>query len=235
MGLDELGPFDPQEKIIEYQLRKGGGKRLVDMSLAAFMEETASESPAPGGGSVSAYMGAVGAALATMVANLSSHKRGWDDRWEEFSDWADKGKAIQEDLLRLVDEDTLAFNAILEAFGLPKKTAEEQVERKAAIESATLQAIKVPYRVMKVASEGFEVARAMAKSGNPNSVSDAGVGVLALHACVEGAWLNVKINSAEMFEHPQVVDILKDGERLRARAEKEKSAVLALVNEQLDQ
>jgi glutamate formiminotransferase/formiminotetrahydrofolate cyclodeaminase len=233
MGLDELGPFDPQEKIIEYQLRKGGGKRLVDMSLSAFMEETASESPAPGGGSVSAYMGAVGTALATMVANLSSHKRGWDDRWEEFSDWAEKGKAIQEELLRLVDEDTQAFNGIMAAFGMPKKTAEEQESRKAAIETATLQAIKVPFQVMKVACEGFEVARAMASGGNPNSVSDAGVGALALHACVEGAWLNVKINSGDMDKHPQVIDILKDGEELRVRAEQERSAVLALVNEKL--
>jgi glutamate formiminotransferase/formiminotetrahydrofolate cyclodeaminase len=235
MGLDELGPFDPQEKIIEYQLRKGEGKRLVDMSLGAFMEETASESPAPGGGSVSAYMGAVGAALATMVANLSSHKRGWDERWEEFSDWAEKGKAIQEDLLRLVDEDTLAFNAIMAAFSLPKKTAEEVELRKAAIESATLQAIKVPYQVMKTACKGFEVARAMAASGNPNSVSDAGVGALALHACVEGAWLNVKINSADVMDHPQVIDILKDGEGLREHAEQERSGVLALVNEKLEQ
>jgi glutamate formiminotransferase/formiminotetrahydrofolate cyclodeaminase len=235
MGLDELGPFDPQEKIIEYQLRKGRGKRLVDMSLCAFMEETASESPAPGGGSVSAYMGAVGTALATMVANLSSHKRGWDERWEEFSDWAEKGKAIQEDLLRLVDEDTLAFNAIMAAFGMPKKTAEEQELRKAAIESATLQAIKVPFQVMKIATEGFEVARAMATIGNPNSISDAGVGALALHACVEGAWLNVKINSADLTEHPQVIDILKDGEELRMHAEQERAGILALVNEKLEQ
>ncbi|MEA3463383.1 MAG: glutamate formimidoyltransferase, partial [Bacteroidota bacterium] len=148
MGMDEQGPFDPGEKIIEYQLKKAGDKALVDMSLAAFMEETASESPAPGGGSVSAYMGAVGAALATMVANLSSHKRGWDDRWEEFSDWAERGKAIQERLLHLVDEDTLAFNEIMAAFGLPKKSPLEQEDRKAAIEAATLHAIEVPLEVM---------------------------------------------------------------------------------------
>jgi len=161
MGLDELGPFDPNEKIIEYQLRKGEGKALVDMSLAAFMEECASESPAPGGGSVSAYMGAVGVALATMVANLSSHKRGWDERWEEFSDWAEQGKAIQERLLQLVDEDTRAFNEIMSAFSLPKKSSKEQRARKAAIEAATLHAIEVPFEVMNVAYAGFEVAGAM--------------------------------------------------------------------------
>ncbi|MCP4647579.1 MAG: cyclodeaminase/cyclohydrolase family protein, partial [bacterium] len=184
----------------------------------AFMEETASESPAPGGGSISAYMGAMGAALTSMVANLSSHKRGWDERWEEFSEWAERGKAIQERLLHLVDEDTHAFNEIMEAFGLPKKSSEEQEIRKTAIESATLYAIKVPFEVMSVAEEGFEVAQAMAETGNPNSISDAGVGVLALHACVEGAWLNVKINALDMNMHEEVVSILGEGEMLRNRA-----------------
>lgn len=233
MGLDELGPFDPREKIIEYQLKKGDSKALVDMSLAAFMEETASESPAPGGGSVSAYMGASGAALTTMVANLSSHKRGWDERWEEFSDWAERGKAIQERLLHLVDEDTHAFNEIMTAFGLPGKSPEEQEVRKSAIEAATLHAIEVPFEVMSVAFEGFEVAQAMAESGNPNSVSDAGVGALALHASLEGAWLNVKINALDMPEHHEVKRILKDAEALRKRAENYKTLVLELVNEKL--
>jgi len=233
MGLDELGPFDPHEKIIEYQLKKGEAKLLVDMSLSAFMEETASESPAPGGGSVSAYMGAVGAALATMVANLSSHKRGWDDRWEEFSEWAERGKAIQERLLQLVDEDTRAFNGIMAAFGRPKKTTEEQEQRKAAIEAATLHAIEVPFEVMKVACEGFEVVHAMAESGNPNSISDAGVGALALHACVEGAWLNVKINSGDLGSHQKVLEILKEGEALRIHSEAHKKNILALVNKKL--
>jgi len=233
MGLDELGPFDPREKIIEYKLKSGAGSALVEMTLAAFMEETASESPAPGGGSVSAYMGAVGAALATMVANLSSHKRGWDERWEEFSDWADRGKAIQERLLQLVDEDTRAFNEIMAAFGLPKKSSEEQELRKAVIEAATLHAIEVPLEVMSVACEGFEVARAMAETGNPNSVSDAGVGALALHACVEGAWLNVKINSVDLDKHQEVAKMLREGEALRDRAIAQKNVVLDLVNEKL--
>ena len=233
MGLDELGPFDPHEKIIEYQLKKGEGKALVDMSLAAFMEETASESPAPGGGSVSAYMGAVGVALATMVANLSSHKRGWDDRWEEFSEWAERGKAIQERLLRLVDEDTHAFNEIMAAFGLPKMSSEEQKLRKAAIEAATLHAIEVPFEIMSVAFEGFEVVQAMAEFGNPNSLSDAGVGALALHACVEGAWLNVKTNAVDMVNHQEVIRILGEGEALRQRSNALKSSVLDLVNQKL--
>ncbi len=229
MGLDELGPFDPNEKVIEYQLKKGKDKALVDMSLTAFMEETASESPAPGGGSVSAYMGAVGAALATMVANLSSHKRGWDERWEEFSDWADRGKAIQERLLKLVDEDTLAFNAIMAAFGLPKKTPQEQELRKVAIEEATLHAIEVPLEVMKVAFKGFEVAQAMAEIGNPNSISDAGVGALALNACVEGAWLNVKINAGELQSHPEVLRMLREGVELKQQSDTQKTLIMNLI------
>lgn len=233
MGLDEQGPFDPQDKIIEYQLKKGDEKQLVDLSLRAFMEETASESPAPGGGSVSAYMGSVGVALASMVANLSSHKRGWDERWEEFSDWAERGKAIQERLLQLVDEDTRAFNAIMVAFGLPKKTMQEQELRKTAIEEATLRAIEVPLEVMKVAQEGFEVARAMVETGNPNSVSDAGVGALALHACVEGAWLNVRINSADLGQHEQVRRMLAEGEALRRHSELHRENILTLMNEKL--
>jgi len=235
MGLDELGPFDPHEKIIEYQMKKGEGKALVDMSLTAFMEETASESPAPGGGSVSAYMGAMGAALATMVANLSSHKRGWDEHWEEFSDWAERGKAIQERLLHLVDEDTRAFNGIMAAFGLPKKSAGEQEIRKSAIEAATLHAIEVPFEVMTVAYAGFEVAGAMAETGNPNSVSDAGVGALALHACIEGAWLNVKINAVDLNEHPQVQKIVANGTELIQNAESRKNQILEQINLKIGQ
>ncbi len=234
MGLDELGVFDPNEKIIEYQLRKGRSRELVDMTLRGFMEETASESPAPGGGSVSAYMGAVGAALATMVANLSSHKRGWDHRWEEFSDWADKGKAVQELLLQLVDEDTRAFNEIMAAFGLPKKSTEEKEARKAAIEAATLNAIEVPFLVMNTSFEGFQVAEAMADIGNPNSVSDAGVGALALYACIEGAWLNVKINAAGMKNHTRVEEILDAGSELLKSAEETKKRILTRVNEKIE-
>lgn len=233
MGLDELGPFDPEEKIIEYQLRKGGGKALIDMSLGSFMEETASESPAPGGGSISAYMGAMGAALATMVANLSSHKRGWDDRWEEFSDWAERGKVIQERLLQLVDEDTRAFNDIMAAFGLPKKSPQEKEARKAAIEAATLHAIEVPFEVMTVAYAGFEVARAMARTGNPNSVSDAGVGALALQASMEGAWLNVKINAGDLATHSRVLEILSEGEKLLLLGRTDRDQILELVNQKI--
>ena len=233
MGLNELGAFVPEEKIIEYQLQRGTEKELINLGLKAFMEETASESPAPGGGSVSAYMGSMGAALATMVANLSSHKRGWDERWEEFSDWADKGKAIQESLLRLVDEDTRAFNDIMGAFGLPNKSEEEQAARKEAIEAATLEAIEVPYQVMNTSFEGLEVTGAMADTGNPNSVSDAGVGALALHACIEGAWLNVKINAAELKNHPRVKEIMESGNELLKRADATKSRILARVNEKI--
>jgi glutamate formiminotransferase/formiminotetrahydrofolate cyclodeaminase len=233
MGLEELGPFDPMEKIIEYKLKKGEDKSLVEMSLTAFMEETASESPAPGGGSVSAYMGAVGAALATMVANLSSHKRGWDERWEEFSDWADRGKAIQERLLQLVDEDTRAFAGIMAAFGLPKKRGEEEKIRREAIESATLHAIKVPFEVMKVAFGGFGVVRAMAETGNPNSVSDAGVGALALQASMEGAWLNVKINAAGLPAHPDVLRILSEGEELIKLGYSAKELIMEVVNQKI--
>ena len=233
MGLDELGPFNPEEKIIEYQLKDRSGKQLVDMNLQEFMEETASESPAPGGGSVSAYMGSMGAALATMVANLSSHKRGWDERWEEFSDYAEQGKAIQEHLLVLVDEDTRAFNGIMEAFGLPKKTDEEKQVRQETITSATLQAIRVPFRVMETAYQGFQLAEAMVTDGNPNSVSDAGVGAIALQACMEGAWLNVKINAAALDTHPRVVEMLEKGAELLKKSVATRDRILGLVNKKI--
>lgn len=230
MGLDELAPFVPSEKIIEYCINDSG-KQLVDSTLTAFMEETASESPAPGGGSVSAYLGSLGAALNTMVANLSSHKRGWDERWEEFSDFGVMGKAIQEELLAFVDEDTRAFNGIMDAFALPKNSEEELKVRKEAIDLATLHAIHVPFNVMKTAYRGFELAEAMVRMGNPNSVSDAGVGTLALQACMEGAWLNVKINSAGMGNHPEVSEVLKKGAELIQNADLEKEKILMLVNQ----
>ncbi len=233
MGLDELGPFDPNEKIIEYQLQKGEGRRLVDMDLRSFMEETASESSAPGGGSVSAYVGALGVSLGTMVANLSSHKRGWDERWEEFSDWADRGKAIQQKLLQLVDEDTRAFKAILAAYGLPKKTDQEKMVRQEAIAAATIRAIEIPFEVMKEAYNGFEVVQGMVETGNPTSVSDAGVGAIALLACIEGAWLNVQINAVDMKEHPQVQQIEKDGLALIKQCSILKNRILKLVNEKI--
>jgi glutamate formiminotransferase/formiminotetrahydrofolate cyclodeaminase len=231
MGLDELGPFHPEEKIIEYQLKKGEERSLVDMSLQAFMEETASESPAPGGGSVSAYMGSVGAALTAMVANLSSHKRGWDDRWDEFSEWAEKAKLIQEKLLGLVDADTRAFKAIIDAFGLPKKSPEEQENRKQAIEQATIHAIEVPFEVMRTAFAGFEIADAMTRIGNPNSVSDAGVGALALQACMEGAWLNVLINAVGLKDHPRVREIENEGKELIKKSLEVKNHILKQVKE----
>jgi glutamate formiminotransferase/formiminotetrahydrofolate cyclodeaminase len=231
MGLDELGAFEPEEKIIEYQLKKGEEKGLVELSIRDFMEETASESPAPGGGSVSAYLGSLGTALGTMVANLSAHKRGWDERWEEFSGWAERGKGIQERLLRLVDEDTRAFNAILSAFGMPKNSEQEKAVRQRAIEEATLQAIEVPFQVMKVAMEGYEVIEAMVTRGNPSSISDAGVGALALHASIEGAWLNVRINASAVKEHHRVKEILASGARICLQAAERKESVLREVHQ----
>jgi glutamate formiminotransferase/formiminotetrahydrofolate cyclodeaminase len=231
MGLDELGPFIPAEKIIEYRLNEDKGKQLVDNTLTAFMEETASDCPAPGGGSVSAYMGSLGAALTTMVANLSSHKRGWDERWEEFSDYGVKGKAIQEELLALVDEDTRAFNGILDSFALPKNSEKELKARKEAITLATLHAARVPFSVMKTAFRGFELAEAMVRYGNPNSASDAGVGAIALHACIEGAWLNVKTNTTGLGTHPEVSEMLEKGSELTRIAKIEKKKILMLVNQ----
>ena len=182
MGLDDLKPFNPQEKIIEYMIEDNSKKKLVDMTCTAFANETASESPAPGGGSISAYMGALGAALGTMVANLSSHKAGWDERWEEFSIVAEKGQAIKDELLFLVDEDTNSFNLIMEAFGLPKKTDEDKAKRTEAIQAATKYAIEVPYRTLCKSFEVFEVCQKMVEIGNPNSVTDAAVGILCARA-----------------------------------------------------
>ncbi|MCU4174933.1 glutamate formimidoyltransferase [Carboxylicivirga sp. N1Y90] len=232
MGLDELYPFDPDKKIIEYIL-KDDKKQLIDMNLTEFADETASESPAPGGGSISAYVGSLGASLATMVANLSAHKRGWDDRWEEFSDWAEKGLAIEKELLRLVDEDTNAFNKIMDAFGLPKSNDAEKAARKQAIEDATVYAINIPYRVMEQSFAAFEVIRAMAEVGNPNSVSDAGVGALCARSAVMGAYLNVKINAADLEDKAFVAKVLADGKALEDKAIKEEAEILKIVNEKI--
>ena len=229
MGLDDLYPFKPQEKIIEYMIGDKGQHRLADKSLRDFMEETASESPAPGGGSVAACMGSLGVALGTMVANLSSHKRGWDLRWEEFSDWAEKGKARQEELLQLIDDDTEAFNRILDAFGLPKNTKEETKTRKEAIQEATMHAIQVPFRVMKTAAGSMELLKAMAETGNPNSVSDAGVGALAIRSCVRGAFLNVKINAGGLENKDIMNKILKEGEEIENRVIAQEEEVLNIV------
>lgn len=230
MGLDELGPFNPSERIIEYMLADKDDKKLVSMSLEDFADETASESPAPGGGSVSAYLGAVGVALGTMVANLSSHKRGWDDRWEEFSGWAEKGQEYKKELIRLVDEDTRAFNRIMDAFGFPKNTEEEKQARQDAIEKATLNATQVPFKVMEVALGSMEVIKAMAKIGNPNSASDAGVGALCARAAVRGAYLNVKINAVGLKDQQIAKKLINEGAELEKKAETLEQEILQLVN-----
>ncbi len=218
MGLSELKPFNPDEKIIEYILRDSEQKKLTDKSMSSFIWETSSDSPAPGGGSVSAAMGAMGAALGVMVANLSAHKRGWDDRWEEFSAWAEKGVQIQKRLLELVDEDTNAYNAILTAFEMPKGTEEEKAARAAAVEEATKHASLVPLKVMQEASLSFELLAEMKKTGNPNSVTDALVGVLATRACIRGAFLNVLINVKGLKDSDFADSLLTQGKELEANA-----------------
>lgn len=233
MGLDEISEFNPSEKIIEYVIEGRGGGRLTGMTLKGFMNETASESPAPGGGSVSSYIGALGIALGTMVANLSSHKRGWDERWEEFSKWAEKGKEIQNRLLKLVDEDTEAFNKILEAFGLPKKTEEEKAARNMAVQEATKYAIMVPFQVMETAFSGLEVVKAMVETGNPNSITDAAVGTLALRTCIRGAFLNVRINAEGLDDKSFVTDIILKGEAIEKAAEETENYVLEVLNRNL--
>lgn len=232
MGLDELKEFKPEEKVIEYMLEAGkGGKKLVDMTCTGFADETSSESPAPGGGSISAYMGALAAALGTMVANLSAHKPGWDDRWEEFSDVAEKGRGIQDRLIALVDEDTEAFNRIMAVFAMPKKTPEEKAERAAALEAATLYATEVPLKTMKASYETFDVLEAMASKGNPASVSDAGVGTLAARSAVLGAYLNVRINAAGLKDREKAEKLLAEAASIAEKAQKREQEILKIVNE----
>ncbi|MBR4871867.1 MAG: glutamate formimidoyltransferase [Alistipes sp.] len=236
MGLSNLKPFKPEEKVIEYMLEAEemkGVKKLVDMTCTGFAEETASESPAPGGGSISAYMGALAAALGTMVANLSSHKAGWDDRWEFFSDWADNGMAVMNELLYLVDEDTAAFNKIMDVFGMPKGTEEEKAARAEAMEVATLYATQVPLRTMKAAYKAFDVVRAMAEEGNPNSVSDAGVGALAARSAVMGACLNVKINAAGLKDRAMAEALVNEAMEIQAAAQKAEAEILAVVESKI--
>ncbi|PBQ33584.1 glutamate formimidoyltransferase [Sphingobacteriaceae bacterium] len=230
MGLDELAPFKPEERIIEYLLKDAADSRLVSMDLVAFADETASESPAPGGGSISAYVGSLGISLATMVANLSSHKKGWDDRWEEFSQWADKGQALKDQLIKMVDADTTAFNKIMTAFGLPKSTDEEKLARTRAIQQATRFAIEVPYKVMELSYESMEVIQAMAEHGNPNSVTDAGVGALCARTAVMGAFMNVRINASGYDDKSFVNDILKTGKALEEAAMAKEAEILKIVN-----
>ncbi len=236
MGLSTLKEFKPEEKIVEYILeaeQSAGKRRLVDMTCEGFAEETASESPAPGGGSISAYMGALGAALGTMVANLSSHKAGWDERWEFFSDWADKGHALMSELLHLVDEDTEAFNRIMAVFAMPKSTDEEKAARSAALQEATLYATEVPLRTMETSFKAFDIVRAMAEEGNPNSVSDAGVGALAIRSAVMGACLNVKINAAGLKDRQKAEALIARAEQIVAQAQKAEAEILATVESKI--
>ncbi len=234
MGLDELKPFVRDEKIIEDMLQDKHGKKLVDMTCKGFAEETASESPAPGGGSIAAYMGALAAALGTMVANLSAHKPGWDERWEEFSDIAEKGHAIQDRLIALVDEDTEAFNRIIAVFAMPKKTPEEKEARAAALEAATLYATEVPLRTMQTAYETFDILEAMASKGNPASVSDAGVGALAARSAVLGAHLNVRINAAGLKNREKAEELLTAASVLASAAINREMQILETVNKVID-
>lgn len=237
MGLSNLKEFKAEEKVVEYILEAEelkGKKKLVDMTCTGFAEETASESPAPGGGSISAYMGALAAALGTMVANLSSHKAGWDDRWEFFSNWADNGMGVMNELLYLVDEDTEAFNKIMAVFGMPKGTDEEKAARAEAMEAATLYATQVPLRTMKTAYKAFDVIRAMAEEGNPNSVSDAGVGALAARSAVMGACLNVKINAAGLKDREAADKLVKEAEEIQALAQKAEAEILAVVESKIN-
>ncbi len=234
LGLDELAPFDPQKKIIEYVIQDKSEKKLIDMTLTEFKDETASESPAPGGGSISAFVGSMGAALGTMVGNLSAHKRGWDERWEEFSSWAEKGKMYHTALLNCVDEDTYAFNEIMTAYGLPKGNEKEKSKRKQAIHNATKNAIEVPLKVMQLAHDSMEVMLAMAEFGNPNSVSDAGVGALCARTAVEGAYLNVKINAVGFDDADFLAVALTKAEELLRSAKEKEAAVLKVVNRKIE-
>jgi glutamate formiminotransferase/formiminotetrahydrofolate cyclodeaminase len=235
LGLDELAPFNVRERVIEYILedKMTSGTKLVDMDLKQFANETASESPAPGGGSIAAYVGALGVSLGTMVANLSSHKRGWDDKWSYYSDWAAKGQDYKDALLRLVDEDTNAFNKIMDAFGLPKKTDADKAARKAAISQATKDATMVPYQVMETCLNSMEVMLEMAKTGLPASISDAGVGVLCARAAVRGAYLNVKINTKDFEDQAFVDDILAKSEKVAKQAEALENEIMSIVEGKL--
>lgn len=234
MGLDELYPFEPKKKIIEYILEDENAHPLTNMTLRGFVEEAASESPAPGGGSVSAAIGALGVALGSMVANLSAHKPGWDSRWREFSDWADKGKHYVDQLLHLVDEDTAAFNGIMDALGMPKGNDEEKAVRHAALQEATRRATEVPAQIMRTCYASMEVMEAMAKLGNPASVSDAGVGALAARAGVIGAFLNVKINVPSLEDRAYVKALLEEGAELVEKANRLEEEILAQTNAVMD-
>jgi glutamate formiminotransferase/formiminotetrahydrofolate cyclodeaminase len=235
MGLDDLKPFNPKEKVIEYLIEKENTAiKLIDLSCKSFANETASESPAPGGGSISAYMGALGAALGTMVANLSAHKPGWDDKWQLFSDWAEKGQQLKDELLFLVDEDTAAFNKIMDAFGLPKKTEEEKTVRADAIENATKYATDIPFRTIVHSFKVFDLCRAMIEIGNPNSVSDAGVGALCAKAAISGAYLNVKINAFSLKDRNFADSIIIRAKEYVTKAQQEEKILMEMVEKVIE-
>ncbi len=233
MGLDELTPFKPDERIIEYMLNDKNSSRLVSMTLTDFANETSSESPAPGGGSIAAYVGALGVSLATMVANLSSHKKGWDDRWKEFSDWAEKGENYKNILLQLVDADAAAFNKIMQAFALPKANPEEKTIRTQAIQDATKYAIEIPFKVMQTAYASMTVIKAMVIEGNPNSVTDAGVGALCARSAVIGAFMNVRINATGYNDKTYTADIIAKGADIEKKTIALEAEILGLVNEKI--
>jgi glutamate formiminotransferase/formiminotetrahydrofolate cyclodeaminase len=233
MGLDELTPFEPHKKIIEYILEDKGLSPLVNMKLNQFADETASESPAPGGGSIAAYAGVLGVSLGTMVANLSAHKKGWDERWKEFSDWADQGQNLKDQLLKLVDEDTHAFNKIMDAFSLPKSNDTEKLIRKAAIQSATKYAIEVPFKVMELSYKSLTLIKAMAETGNPNSISDAGVGALCARTAVYGAFLNVKINAAGLDDKNFAAEKINAGKILLEKTIVLEKEILEIVENKI--
>ena len=234
LGLDDLTPFDPRKKVIEYMIEDAVSSRLVNMSLNAFSIETASESPAPGGGSVSAYCGALGVSLATMVANLSSHKRGWDERWEEFSNWAVKGEEIRRELISLVDEDTAAFKKIMDAYGMPKSSDEEKKERNQAIINATKYAAKIPLQIAKLAHKSFDIIDAMVEKGNPNSITDAGVGALCARAAVKGAVMNVKINLKGFGDKAFIDEMTLAANKLEKDAEEREIKISKLVYKEIE-
>lgn len=229
MGLDELAPFDPAKKIIEYQLHSLEDEVLQNMTIKGFADETASESPAPGGGSVAALVGALAASLGAMVANLSSHKRGWDDRWKYFSDWAEKGQKSKAELLRLIDEDTASFNAIMKSFELPKGNDVEKKQRSAAIQAATKYAAEVPLRTMNAAYQVFDLLEEMSKEGNPNSITDVGVGVLCARTAVYGAYLNVVVNASGLKDATTKSKILDEAKALLTKALAREAALLPAI------
>jgi glutamate formiminotransferase/formiminotetrahydrofolate cyclodeaminase len=233
LGLDELKPFDPQKKIIEYVMNEDSGPKLVKLTAEAFADETASESPAPGGGSVSAYVGALGISLGTMVANLSSHKRGWDEKWEYYSQFAEKGQELKKTLLHLTDEDTAAFNKIMNAFQLPNGTEVEKLARKNAIQEATKYAIEVPYKVMETAYQSLEVIKAMAETGMKSSISDIGVGALCARTAVMGAFLNVKINASGLQDEDFKKRFLANGSELVSKANALVDEILKIVENKI--